>query len=213
MRAAGFQFRFQKTERRRGIRPRLAQAKNRVRHLAIVIHRHTPFTVGQQMFLQRRLDRAFRVAPVAAPQRKVNLLPMPFAKLLVQRHQRRALFGEHQHAGGIAVEPVHQFEKFCVRPCRAQLFNRAEANAAATMHRQPGRLVNNQQRRVLIQNIKLHAHAKFWGIRRRLLSKPDRRHPHPVTALNTISGPNTTLIHPHFTTTQNPVDVARGNPF
>ena len=165
------------------------------------------------MFLQRRFDCTFGVAPVAADQRQIDFFHASFTQLLVQRHQRRAFFGEHQHARGIAIEPMHQLQEFCVRPHRAQLFNGAQADSAAAMHGESRRFVDNQHRRVLVQNVEFDAGARLGQLRRIAFRDTNGRDAHPVAVLNPVVRPNAALVDPHLAAAQNAVNVALRHPF
>jgi hypothetical protein len=49
--------------------------------------------------------------PGADHQRGVGLAGLALAELVLQRHQRAALLGDQQQAGGLLVEPVHEFQE------------------------------------------------------------------------------------------------------
>ena len=66
----------------------------------------------------------------------------------MQFRKGRTGFGDHQATGRIPVKSVRQLQEPLVAP-RAQGLDKAELDAAATMHRQAGRLVDDQQAFVL----------------------------------------------------------------
>ena len=59
--------------------------------------------------------------PGARDQRQVGLAGLALAELVLQLRQRAALLGHQQDAGGLAVEPVHQFQEVAppAAPCAA----------------------------------------------------------------------------------------------
>jgi hypothetical protein len=74
----------------------------------------------------------------------------------VQGEQRRALLAEQQDPRGFAVKPMRKFEKARLRPLPSQRLDDPEALAAATMHGDAGRLVDDQQALVFINDRQLH---------------------------------------------------------
>ena len=58
---------------------------------------------------------------------------------------------EQQAAAGIAIEPMHQLNVI-VRAQQAHRVNDAEGDVGTGMNGQPGRFVDHQQMRVLIDN-------------------------------------------------------------
>ena len=81
----------------------------------------------------------------ALDDRHVDLLHLAFAQHAVQFDQGAALLRDDQQAGGVAVEPMRQFQQLGLRARRAQRFDDAEADAAAAVDRDAGGLVDHQQ--------------------------------------------------------------------
>ena len=144
MRAAGLQLRLDP----RVLRPAFDQIEHRMRRQTVFLHAHAALAVRGHVLVQRLLHRT-AAAPVARPvavhDRVVALVDVVLANLLVQVDERGALLGEHQHAGGLAVQPMHQFQEFRVRPRVAQLLDHAERHAAAAVHGDAGRFVDDDQ--------------------------------------------------------------------
>ena len=75
-------------------------------------------------------------------------LVFAFAHQGLQFEQGRALLGDDQHAGGIAIEPMHQFQRFA-GPQGAQALDHAKADAAAAVAAMPLGLFSASRRLVL----------------------------------------------------------------
>ncbi|MOA35734.1 hypothetical protein D3C78_1572070 [compost metagenome] len=105
------------------------------RRFAFAIDAHDTFAALQNVFQQRCLHGFTMRLPLAAHQRQIILLHAFQPQLLMQRTQCRTFFSHQQHAGSIAIQPVHQFQETGFRAQRAQALNHAKAQAAATVHR------------------------------------------------------------------------------
>ena len=92
-----------------------------------------------QANVQGRIHRHQAVRHASAQQRQVALGDagaVVFAQQRLQFAQGRTLLGHDQQPGGVAIEPVHQFQRL-LRPQRPQGFDRAEGNPAATVAGHP----------------------------------------------------------------------------
>src|SRR5271155_5602220 len=153
MRAPGMQFSLEQRQWRLGVGPDGAAAEHRACGLsALVLDPDPTFALPGYELGQRQLDPAHGVAPATLDEHQIALVGTALAQGRVQRHQRRALLGHEQHARGVAVEAVHQFEEPGLWALRTQLLDQAEANAAAAVYREPGRLVDGDERFVLVED-------------------------------------------------------------
>ena len=64
----------------------------------------------------------------------------------MQVDQRRALLGEEHHARGVAVEAMDELEELRLGPRRPHLLDQAGGDPAAAVHREAGRLVDDDDR-------------------------------------------------------------------
>jgi hypothetical protein len=88
-----------------------------------------------------------------------------------------------------------------------QQLDNAVADAAASMNRDTGRLVDNQEFLILEYDpVENPVHST---LSRRVARRPNsrRRHPHLVALLQLVLGPYPATIHPDLATTQNPVQA------
>jgi hypothetical protein len=132
--------------------PLAQQVEHGMRFLAAGLHHHAALAVRSRVFMQRQLDVLARIGPVAAHQGQVALVGTAFAHLLVQVGEGRTFLGQQQQARGFAVEAVHQFQELGLRPRRAQLLDDAIRHARAAMHGNAGRLVDDEQVAVLVDD-------------------------------------------------------------
>jgi hypothetical protein len=152
-----------------------------------------------------------RVREFAGHAGEIALVHRAAANLLVQVDQRRALLGQHQDAGGLAIEPVHQFQELGLGPGPAQLLDHTEGHARAAVHGHAGRLVDHQQLGVLKQHREFARWHMLGIVRLRRIRHPHWRNAHDITRLQAISGIDPALIDANFTRTQHPVDMALGH--
>ena len=153
VRAAGVQLRFEQRQRRIGVRTTLRSRRNTVRAAApVALDAHAPLAVAGHELVQRQLDRAHRVAPLAAHQHEIALVDPSFAQLRVQPDQRRALLGDQQDARRVAVEPVDQLQELAPPAAPRAAARSGRSDAAAAVDGEPGRLVQRDQRVVLEQD-------------------------------------------------------------
>jgi hypothetical protein len=80
------------------------------------------------------------------------------------RGERRAFLRDDQQAGGLAVEAVGEFEHAQLRALHAQLLDHAVAHPAAAMNRLAGRLVDDEQRVILIHHRQRLARRRGCGV-------------------------------------------------
>ena len=146
------ELRFEQRHRRIVARPCPDAAEHRLRNAPLTVDAHAPLAFAGHEALERELDPAHRVAPLAAHQHVVALVDLTIAQLRMEARQRRTLLGDEQHAGRVAVEPVHELEKACVGSGVAQPLDDAELDAAAAVHREARRLVERDQRIVLVED-------------------------------------------------------------
>ena len=120
--------------------------------LALVANDDVTFTalaVGDE---QGCIDQLLAILPITDNEREVTFLHPPLAKALVKFAQRAATLGHHQTARRFAVDAVHQRKFLEIRPCMAQQLDDAEANPAAPMDRDAGRLVDDQHALVFVED-------------------------------------------------------------
>ena len=103
---------------------------------------------------------------------------------------------------------MRQLQELGLRTCPPQLFDDAEADTAAAMNGDAGRLVDDQH------CIILEHHGKVTGRRRRLVAAvhcarrhADRRHPDLIAQLQAVIRPDPTLVYPHLAAAQNAINV------
>lgn len=129
--------------------------------------------------------------------------------LLVQAHQRGALLREHQDAGCLAIETMHQFEELRVRTRLPHLFDHAERDTAAAVHRDARRLVDDEYRVVLEQHVEMRGrHDRRVGAREVRGGHAHRRHAHDVAVGEPVLRIDPTLIDADFPASQDPVNMA-----
>jgi hypothetical protein len=148
--------------------------------------------------------------PDALDQCQVGLAGLALTELVLQPGQRGALLGQQQDAGRLPVQSVHQFEEFRLGTGLPQLFDHAETHPAAAMHRNPGRLVDDQQRLVLHHH---HEIARRYRGHSRGRRQTNRRHAYDIADAETEVGADATLVNADFATAQNPIHVTLRHPF
>ncbi len=143
----------------------------------------------------------------------VSLVDLVLAHLLMDVDERRPFFRQHQHAGRFAIEPMHEFQEFGLRARIAQLFDHAERHAAAAMNRDAGGFIDDDQMIVFEQDgefggRRVRRHRRFVQLR-----GSNRRNAHDIAEFQPIRGVDPALVHAHFATAQNAVNVAFWHPF
>src|SRR5688500_334828 len=154
MSAAGFQFRLQQAEIPKGFPEGENGMSGHAFFFSLVIgnHSYTAFPVESNVFIERQLHALSRIAPTAFHQRQVTLFHHSRADLPTQLNQRSSSFGKKQYAGRFPVKAMDQFQKFPIRMLGTQLLDDTGTHAASTMHRNPCRLIDDNQRFILEQN-------------------------------------------------------------
>ncbi|SQC03335.1 Uncharacterised protein [Clostridium sporogenes] len=203
-----FEFRFDEHV----VRPAVDEIEHRMRREPVLLHPYAALPFRGRILEQRRLHRA-APAPVGLPfavrAREVALVHPVLADLLVQADERRALLREHQDPGRLAVEPVHQFEEFRARTRLAHLLDHAERDAAAAVDRDPGRLVDDEHRVVLVQHVEIRGrHDGRVGAREVGRRHAHRRHADEVAELQAVLRVDPALVHAHFAAAEDPVNMA-----
>ena len=99
---------------------------------------------------------------------------------------------------------MHQFEKARLRPCPAQLLDHTEADAAAAMHRDAGRLVQRQQLFVFVKDRELAGRRRC---RTGAFGHPHGGHAHFVAERQSGIGAGPPAVDPHLAGADYAVDV------
>jgi hypothetical protein len=180
-----------------------------VRRLPIGLHAHAALAFRRGVFVQRRLDVLTLVRPDALHSRKVPFIQLTFTDLLMQRHQRRALFGEQQNPRGFAVEAVHQLQKLRLRARLAQLLDHPKRHPGSAVNGHPGGLIDHQQVRIFVKNREFCRRncARGFG----LLGDPKWRNADQITELQAVFRVNTAFVNAHLAGTQDAVNMAFGH--
>src|SRR5690554_3098787 len=134
-------------------------------------------------------------------------------QLILQETQRRSLFGYHHQPRGIPVQPVDELQKTGLGSGRAQYLYQPETQAATAMHGNTRRFVNHQHLVVLEHNSGFHnllSPVTGGGTLRAILLH-NRRNAHDVAGLKPGIRPDTALVNPHLTLTDNAIDNAPGH--
>jgi hypothetical protein len=131
----------------------------------------------------------------------------------VQANQRRALLRQHQDTGGLAIQPVHQFEEFCLRTRFAHLLDHPKGDPTATVHGDAGRFVDDQHVVIFKKNIEMGGRYRRVSARFASLGNPDGGHAHQIAVLEAVLGVDPALIYTYFPATQDAVNMAFRHPF
>ena len=128
---------------------------------------HVAAAVGGHVLAQRDVDHLERRRPVADDQRRIALGDGPprlaRAQVVLQRDQRRPRLGDEEQTRGLLVEAVDELEELA-RPGAPHLLDHAEALAAAAVDGDAGRLVDADDRFVLVDDGEL-ARRRLPGAR------------------------------------------------
>ena len=173
---------------------------------------HPALALSGQKFVQRHVDHGAGRWPGTDHQGRVGLAGLALPELLLQCHQGRALLGDQQQPGGFLVEPVDQLQEAGRRPRPPQLFNDAEADAAAAMHRHAGRLVDGQEMLIFEDHVELtwrdgRTCAAIGGTGR----GAHWRHPHLVAQGQAGVGMGTAFVDAHFTRADDAIHMGLGH--
>jgi hypothetical protein len=109
---------------------------------------------------------------------------------------------------------VHELERIA-RPCRPQQLDRAEADPAAAVTRDAGRLVDHEKLPVLGEDRRLDP-RRLAGRRRAriaLLGDPDRRNPDSVPGIEPVIGLRALAVHADLPRPKQSIDEAFRDPF
>ncbi len=105
------------------------------------------------LFRQRQLDRAAFFLRHAFHERPIDFLGVAFCQQLRQQRRHRGGTRDKQHAGRVAVEPMHQLGALLLFIHeRAQHPVHMLGEARAALRRKPGRLVQNDDRGVHVDD-------------------------------------------------------------
>ena len=181
----------------------------RLRRLAALVDEHPALAVGHGFPLQGQLDPADSRVPAPVHDGFVGLDHVAALQLALQLEQGLAVKGEQQAAAGIPVQPVHQLD-LAVRTQDAQGVDGPETQTRARVHRQPRRLVEHQQVRVLVENAsgKLVEQALRDRGRRRRLLEAKRRNAQQVALAQAVLGLDPLLVDPYLALANDPVEPA-----
>lgn len=121
--------------------------------LVVALGRSGALAGGTADTLERQVDAAFGRDGAAGGDGPVGLLHVPATERGGQPRGRAGRAGEDQHAGRVAVQPMHEARPM-LRPEAQRIEPRVEmaGNSGATLHRQAMRLVQHQQVLVPIQD-------------------------------------------------------------
>ena len=101
--------------------------------LSVFADAHHFFALCAGVFEQGQFDVEAVVRQFAYAQREVDFFRVVVADGFVQFDERAAFFGDHQEAAGVFVEAVDEFEIAGFGAGAADLFDDAEAHAAAAV--------------------------------------------------------------------------------
>src|SRR5690606_24519773 len=125
-----------------------------------------------------------------------------------------ALLADDQQTRGLPVETVRQLQELGLWPGAPQLLDDTETDAAAAVHGNTGRIVDDKDGIVLVN------HGKITRRRRRPVASfrrtrryAHRRYPDLIAQLQAIVRPNPAFIDPHLAAAQNAIDVTVRHPF
>lgn len=118
---------------------------------------------------------------------------------------------DDQAAARLAVEPVHEVEFGGLGTGGPEHLDHAVGHPAAAVHGDAGRLVEDQDVVVLVDDGPEHPlderAARRAGARGRRFGLPHRRDPDPVARRDALVGPCALAVHAHLALAEQPVDV------
>ncbi len=134
------------------------------------------------------------------------------AKRRVERAQDRGLAGDEETTTGIAVEPVDEFERL-PGSGRAQGFDHPEAHPAPAVYGDSRRLVEDDERFILVDDTLIDALDERVRSAPGMLSgvDPDRRDAYDVARLEALLGLGPAGIDADLTLADQPVQAALRN--
>src|SRR5438034_5261074 len=213
MGAPGMQLRFKQANRRIDVWPDALPMENGAGVLTLpAFDADASLSRGGDEFAQRQIDASPHIAKFAFHQNHVALVHLAFAQCCMKKNQRRAFFGDQQHARCIAIEAVHQFEELGLGPRRPKSLDQSERDTAAAVNRQSRWLVECDQYLVLENDVKrgkLGSASLDYGLRRRTY----RRDAQFIAHRQSDVGSDSLAVEAHFPAAQHAINVALGNAF
>src|SRR5581483_9860392 len=185
----------------------------RTRGLAfLVVDLDETLAAFQPALHQRGVDLARPALQAADQQREVALVRQAVAEGALGPQQRRPGLGEQQHAAGVAVEAVGQFQELVLAPAARRL-DHAVGDAGAAVRGQARRLADGQVVRVLIDDglAQLVQHRVRSAHRRAALGHPHRGDAHLLALHQLALGLGAAAADAHLAGAQQPVDVRLGH--
>src|SRR5450830_407837 len=135
--------RFQLCLQKREISKLPLERKYSMRRHTVSLHPDPPLAISRRIFMQRQLNMLTCILPIARYEREITFTSKTITHLLMQISQCSPFFCDQQQTRSFAVKPVNQFQKFCFRTGRTQLFNHTITHARSTMDRDASRLIND----------------------------------------------------------------------
>ena len=176
--------------------------------LAVFADTHHFFALCAGVFEQGELDVEAVVRQPADTQCEIDFFRMVVADGFVQFHQGAAFFGYHQKAAGVFVEAVDEFEITRFGTGAADLFDDAEAHAAAAVDGNAGRFVDDQKRIVFVNDVKFACRRGLAFRRPLFFGDAYRRNADGIACLNAVVGFAAFFVQPHFAGADDAVDMA-----
>ena len=176
---------------------------------------HHPFASGQTAAFERQVHPPAAGLPPRSPeQRHVPLVEGSPAQRFVEGAERAPALGDDEAAGGVPVEPVRELEIPGLRPGGPQQLDRPVRDPAPAVDREAGRLVQNEQPLVLVEDCA--ADRPDPGRRRpsgrlRPGGRRDRRDPHRFSRPEASTRPRPRAVHPDLAPAQQPVQAVAGD--
>lgn len=175
-----------------------------VRRLPVRLDANAPLPIRCRVFKQWQFDMLPRVLPFPMHKSKVAFVQFTFANLFMEAGQGGALLGQEQHTGSFAVQAMHKFQEFGLRPGCPQLLDHAITDAGSAMHRHPCRLVDYEEMRVFQQNPEFGTGNGLIC----LFSNAYRRDADDIPLLEAVSLVDPSFVDPHLAGPQYAVDMA-----
>ena len=187
--------------------------------------RHRPLTSGVDandtltrtvlLAQQRRFAAPTPAAEVASGEGEIAFAHPFLSQRLMQRREHTAAFRDQKTPRRITVESVDKLDPAVVRSGGAQTFDDSEIQSAAAMHGPSGRLVQDDQSIVLVDDRPIDVALPHLG---RCppwpgLAYPNRRDPHDVAGSQTVVLSHPATIDSDLAATQQPVNPCAWNAF
>ena len=170
---------------------------------------HVPLAAAALVGVERQFDAFAAEVPVTDQQREVALLGPAFAELPMEVAQRGPVLRNDQATAGLAVQTVYKVELTIVGTRGAQCLDQAVTHAAATVNGDTGRLVEDDQIVVLVENRADDQRLQVGRCRTHAVrrSPPHRRQPNPIAFHEALRGLGALAVDAHLAFAQQPVDV------